>query len=130
MSKHRAARRASRNVRWLGLVLAALALGCGGPSLSSNVAERGSSESMWTAAQLDKLEPALRTRVRRGEDERVAVRVFFLELPTDAELSAMLLNRMGEHAIGQVEPETLHRIAARGDVERIEAIRDVGYEEP
>ncbi len=119
----------AQQLRWVVLGFVALALGCGGPTISSNVAAE-EREPVWTSAQLEKLEPALRSRVRSGEDERVAVRVFFLELPTDEELSDLLLNRMGEQAIGEVEPETLQRIAARGDVERIEALRDVGYTEP
>lgn len=111
----------------LALTLMALAVACGGPSVTSNVAPEEPTPPTWTEAQLEKLEPALRSRVRRGENQRVAVRVFFFELPTDDELADLLLNRMGNQAIGEVAPETLQRIAARGDVERIERLR-VGYE--
>lgn len=113
------------------IVLSALTLGAGcGASAEATSRDTARADAMWTAAQLGKLEPTLRTRMRQGEDERVAVRVYFLELPTDAELSSLLLNRVGEQVIGQVEPEDLQRIAARRDVEHIEPLRDVGYVEP
>lgn len=117
---------------WLGAVglSATLALGCGaaGAGTGERAAEARTPDAEWTQAQLRKLDPELRTRVRRGGGDRIAVKVYFFELPTDSELSDLLLNRLGEQAIGQVAPETLQRIAARGDVERIERLRDVGYE--
>lgn len=117
-----------RPLRWILFAIVTASCG-GGAYITSDAAEarEASAGVAWTDAQLGKLEPTLRTRVRRGERDRVAVRVFFLELPTDAELSDLLLNRMGNQAIGEVAPEVLQRIAARGDVERIEALSDVGY---
>lgn len=116
-----------RHLRWI--LVAIVTASCGGATITSDAAEarQAGVTPAWTAAQLGKLEPTLRTRVRSGERDRVAVRVFFLELPTDAELADLLLNRMGDQAIGEVAPEVLQRIAARGDVERIEALSDVGY---
>ncbi len=116
-----------RHLRWI--LVAIVTASCGGAQITSDAAEarEAGATAAWTDAQLGKLEPTLRTRVRSGERDRVAVRVFFLELPTDAELSDLLLNRMGDQAIGEVVPEVLQRIAARGDVERIEALSDIGY---
>jgi hypothetical protein len=119
------------HLRWIGaLVLAGSLAGCGAGAHGGAGETMEASGPVWTDAQLRKLEPSLRQRVRRGGGERIAVRVFFLELPTDSELAELLLNRLGEQAIGQVEPEDLRRIAARRDVERIEPLTDVGYAEP
>lgn len=117
-----------KNRMMIAFLALAMAGGCGA-SAETRSRDTANADAMWTAAQLGKLEPTLRTRMRQGADERVAVRVYFLELPTDAELSSLLLNRVGEQVIGQVEPEDLQRIAARGDVEHIEPLRDVGYVE-
>ncbi len=119
--------------RWLfaPALMALMALGCGGSARSAPRTPQAEARGAdWTPAQLSKLDPDLRMRVREGEGARIPIKVFFNEMPTDDELSALLLNRMGHQAIGSVEPETLHRIAERGDVERIEGIRDVGYDSP
>lgn len=114
----------------LGAALLTLAA-CGGASVPAGTEQAVASEDgPWTRSQLRKLDPELRQRVQDGDIGRIAVKVFFLELPTESELSSLLLNRLGQQAIGQVEPEMLQRIAARRDVEHIEPLDDVGYEMP
>lgn len=111
------------------LLAALLALaGCGGATASAGNTQ-ARAETQWTSAQLRKLDPELRSRVREGDHGRIPVKVYFHELPSESELSSLLLNRMGTQAIGAVEPDTLHRIASRADVEHIEEIQDVGYED-
>lgn len=113
----------------LGAIFLALALaaGCGAAAGTSAETAAGAHDAEWTSAQLRKLDPTLRTRVRDGAAQRIAVKVYFYELPTDSELADLLLNRVGEQAIGELQPEALQRIAARSDVERIEPLSDVGY---
>lgn len=110
----------------LGLLALALPPGCGGAG--QQAASGGEARADWTDRELRKLDPELRTRVRRGDGARIAVKVYFFELPSDSELGDMLLHRMGETAIGEVRADALQRIAARTDVERIEPLRDVGYD--
>ncbi len=115
----------------LVLVLGLLTLtpsGCGGASAGQPGSARAEADGQWSERELRKLDPELRTRVRRGDDARIAVKVYFFELPSDSELGDLLLHRMGETAIGEVRADALQRIAARTDVERIEPLRDVGYE--
>lgn len=120
----------STRLRCLALVLGLLALalpsGCGGAGQPA--ASRAEARADWTDRELRKLDPELRTRVRRGDGARIAVKVYFFELPSDSEFGDMLLHRMGETAIGEVRADALQRIAARTDVERIEPLRDVGYD--
>jgi len=65
--------------------------------------------------------------VRRGTTDRLAIKVYFRDAPSEDELSSLLLSRVGRQVIGQVRLATLHRIAARSDVDRIESIHDAGY---
>lgn len=111
-----------------GLALASwmvlFATGCGA---TTRATESRAERIAWTNAELAKLDSELRAQVRRAEPDRLAVKVFFHALPSDGELSDLQLARLGHHAIGQVDSESLFRIAARRDVERIEALTDVGY---
>lgn len=109
-------------------VMLVLVAGCGATTSTAREAPQATRGSEWTEAELEKLDPELRSRVRSGTEERIAVKVYFHELPTESELSDLLLNRLGDQAVGEVPTEELQRIAARGDVERIEALNDVGYE--
>jgi hypothetical protein len=120
----------TEEVRWFAPALAALLAiaGCGGATSSAGTTQ-ARAETEWTSAQLRKLDPELRPRVREGDRGRIPVKVYFHELPSESELSSLLLNRMGTQAIGAVEPDTLHRIASRADVEHIEEIQDVGYDD-
>lgn len=108
-----------------------LGVACGAPSTSSpsttTAASRADEDGEWTAAMLRLLDPALRAEVRRGSTERLAIKVYFTQSPSDAELSALLLSRVGSQVVGTVQLATLHEIAARDDVDRIEALTDVGY---
>lgn len=122
-----------RNIRSISLaaaIVAALALpACGA---STPRAEHASAEQPadleWSRALLRKLAPSLREAVRSGEDDRrLAVMVFFQGRVRDAELSELLLSRVGDHYVGNVQPEVLHRIASRDDVDRIEPVHDLGY---
>ncbi len=70
----------------------------------------------------------MRAEVQRGGDaRRVAIKVFFRDLPSDAELSELLLSRVGSQVVGNVQLAVLHQIAVRDDVDRIESLTDVGY---
>lgn len=111
------------------LALGVLVPACGAAG-AGGADDARSATAEWTQAELRKLDPELRTRVQGGANERIPVKVFFYELPTDAELADLFLNRLGEQAIGELEPDALHRLASRGDVERIEPLRDVGYDLP
>lgn len=114
----------------LVLALGALAApGCGA-GRAGGADDARSADAEWSQAELRKLDPELRTRVQAGADERIAVKVYFYELPTDSELADLMLNRLGEQAIGELRPDALHRLASRGDVERIEPLHDVGYDLP
>ncbi len=109
-----------------------LGVACGAPATSSPSttaapASHADEDGEWTAAMLRLLDPALRAEVRRGSADRLAIKVYFLESPSDAELSALLLSRVGNQVVGSVQLATLHEIAARDDVDRIEALTDVGY---
>ncbi len=117
--------------------LAALLLACGAsapsPSTTANAAdgtEPGAAQSdagPWSASLLRRLDPDLRSHVRRGTTQRLAIKVYFRESPSDDELSALLLSRVGRQVVGNVRLATLQRIAARDDVDRIESINDAGY---
>ncbi len=115
---------------WIAPAIAAFLgiAGCGGATAAGGPERGAQTEGHWTSAQLRKLDPELRSRVEEGEQGRIAVKVYFHELPSESELSSLLLNRMGTQAIGAVEPDTLHRIASRADVEHIEELEDVGYD--
>jgi hypothetical protein len=110
----------------LTLSLAVVA-GCGGPAASAPT-ETSSARASWTSAQLRKLDPRLRERVRAGEREHVAVEVTFAHVPDEEVLGDLLLSRIGGMVVGRVELATLHMIAARDDVERIEVLADEGYD--
>ncbi|MBX3274736.1 MAG: hypothetical protein KF729_31000 [Sandaracinaceae bacterium] len=106
----------------------ALCLACGAPSAPIVLVSTESPAPTWTDDHLDRLDPDLAVTVRRGTDERLAVKVFFHRRPPgDDVLSSLLLTRLGLVAVGQVQIATLHRIASRDDVRRIEALRDTGY---
>lgn len=109
--------------------------GCGGPSVAGP--DRGSAsredsdvqaeQIRWTAALLRKLDGALREQVRTGAPDRLPVKVFFQRIPEDDVLATLLLSRVGDLVVGQVDRRVLHDIAARTDVDRIEHLSDVGY---
>jgi hypothetical protein len=105
-------------------ILSLALAGCGGAGPSANSAD----DAEWSASALRKLDPELRAQVRENQSGRFAISVLFVELPPDDELEALALNRLGERVVGNVEQETLLVIAAREDVERIEALDDVGYD--
>jgi hypothetical protein len=109
------------------LVFCTLVLvGCG--ATAGSEARSLEEQVVWSPALLAKLDAPLRTRVEHPRShERIPVHVFFRELPSDDVLAELLLNRIGEQAIGNVEPDTLYRIASRSDVDRIEELDDVGY---
>lgn len=120
-----------RHLRLLCLTVA-LAAGaalpaCGASTPPAEHAEADTGDLEWSRALLRKLAPALREAVRSGDDQRLAVMVFFQHRVRDDELSALLLSRVGDHYVGNVQPEVLHRIASREDVDRIEPVRDLGY---
>lgn len=102
---------------------------CGASTASTT--DRGTASleaAAWSEGDLRKLDPELRAQVRGGDPgDRLAVKVYFHEMPSDRVLSELALARLGRQAIGQVGYALLRRIAARGDVERIEPLNDVGY---
>ncbi len=110
----------------IGIAWLVTVAGCGAATSGERTAATTSAE--WTQAELSKLDPDLRTRVRTAGSSRIPVKVYFFELPSDSELADLMLNRLGEQAIGQLDTDALQRLAARTDVERIEPLRDVGYE--
>lgn len=113
----------------LALICCSIAA-CGASGTTADTADdaaEAQAELEWTRALLRKLDPTLRERVRSGDGSRLAVKVFFRERVGDEELMALLLSRVGDHYVGNVPPETLHRIASRDDVERIVPVRDIGY---
>ena len=122
-----------RNIRSVSLAVAfvaALALPACGASTprADSVTADAPADLEWSRALLRKLAPSLREAVRSGdEDQRLAVMVFFQNRVRDDELSALLLSRVGDHYVGNVQPDVLHRIASRDDVDRIEPVRDLGY---
>jgi hypothetical protein len=115
--------------------LAALAIGAAGcgtttrgdaPS-ETDTATAGAEDPGWTARLIRKLDRDLRERVRSASAGRVAVKVFFTDVPDDTVLSELLLNRVGNQAVGEIPADQLRRIAARDDVTRIETLSGVGY---
>lgn len=84
-------------------------------------------EADWSSASLRRLDPALRATVRRGDETRVAIKVFFRTNPNEDTLSELLLARAGTQVVGHVEMDTLRTIASRPDVDRIESLNDTGY---
>jgi hypothetical protein len=118
--------------RIFALFLALGAAACGAASSSGSTADEVGQRDeggAWTRAQLERLDSDLRSRVAEAEGERFAIKVYFYDdLPSDEELGELLLSRVGEQVIGNVEVDTLRVIASRTDVERIEAINDVGYD--
>ena len=118
----------TRSLCLASVALALLLAACGAPSATSGAAAASIAPPTWTDDHLDRLDPDLAATVRRGTDERLAVKVFFHRRPPgDDVLSSLLLTRLGLVAVGQVQVATLHRIASRDDVRRIEALRDTGY---
>lgn len=111
------------------LVLIAALSGCGAsaPSASQDTTSAAASSDDWSESGLRRLDPSLRDAVRRGTSDRVAIKVFFRDAPSDDELESLLLSRVGNQVVGHVQLATLHQIAHRDDVDRIEALRDVGY---
>lgn len=113
------------------LVLIAALVGCGASATSTPTSQDTTSAEAspddWSESGMRRLDPSLRDAVRRGTDDRVAIKVFFRDDPSDDELEALLLSRVGNQVIGQVQLTTLHRIAHRDDVDRIETLQDVGY---
>ena len=114
------------------LLTTLLLTACGGASASGPASERTASNdaspSDWTSAQLRKLDSPLRARIRAGEREHIAVEVTFAHVPDEDVLGDLLLSRVGGMVVGRVQLATLHLIAARDDVERIEVLRDEGYD--
>ncbi|MCA9610103.1 MAG: hypothetical protein KC619_31115 [Myxococcales bacterium] len=118
----------TRSILPLALV-AGLAVGCGASAPSpSTPATAQSAHAGWTESALRRLDPALRAEVRRGgEARRIAIKVYFRASPSDAELSELLLSRVGNQVVGNVQLATLQEIATRDDVDHIESLTDVGY---
>lgn len=94
---------------------------------AAQAASADADDGAWTDTHLRRLDPTLRAQVQRGTTARLAIKVYFSDTPDDDELSELLLSRVGRQIVGQVQLATLHRIADRDDVDRIEALNDVGY---
>lgn len=103
------------------------ACGAGAGPVARTSSSADEASTSWTAALLRKLDPPLRARVRGGDRDRLAVKVFFRDRPAEDDLADLLLSRVGNQVVGNVGTDTLQRIAAREDVDRIESLRDVGY---
>ncbi len=113
----------------LALTASVFLAACGAAPAAGPAAASSSDEQLqWTPAQLAKLDAALRARIAREAEDRIAIKVIFRELPSDDVLADLMLNRVGMLAIGNVGPDAIHRLAARADVDRIEELSDVGYE--
>ena len=98
------------------------------PSATAHAATDSSVEAQpWSRSLLRRLDNDLRDHVRRGTTERLAIKVFFRDAPSEDELSELLLSRVGRQVIGNVRLATLQRIAARTDVDHIESMNDAGY---
>lgn len=110
------------------ILLAALLLGACSTQATTHSESASAADSFeWTTSMLRKLDPDLRHQVSDGDSQRIAIKVFFHDDPSDEELSGLLLSRVGNQVIGRVELATLHSIASRADVDHIESLTDVGY---
>jgi len=117
----------TRTIHHLVLVAALAGCGASATTASDDTTAAEATSGDWSERGLRRLDPSLRAAVRRGTSDRVAIKVFFREDPSDAELSELLLSRVGSQVVGHVQLATLRRIAHRDDVDRIEALRDTGY---
>ena len=116
------------------LAAAALLIACGAAPHSTTTADTGRDQGAeadaprpWSASLLRRLDSDLRSHVREGTTERLAIKVYFHDAPSDDELSTLLLSRVGRQVVGHVRLATLQRIAARDDVDHIESMTDAGY---
>ena len=105
---------------------------CGAPATSSTAETTPAHASVdanteWSAPLLRRLDHDLRAHVRRGTESRLAIKVYFRASPSEDDLAALLLSRVGSQVVGNVRLATLHRIATREDVDHIESLTDVGY---
>ncbi|MGF1467921.1 MAG: hypothetical protein ACFCGT_17510 [Sandaracinaceae bacterium] len=125
--------------RYVSFVIISVSLavltGCGTaptpPPAEAPRAEAGgeaAQASRWSPGLLEKLDRSLRTVLQDGHEGPFAVKVEFQRIPAEAVLAELLLRRIGSQVVGEVFPEALYRIAARADVERIEALISPRYD--